>query len=172
MRLLRQDGFTLIELMVTISVMAILLAIAVPSFSQFIINNRLTSQINQLVSDISLARSESATRGARIAICTSTDGATCAGAGSWEQGRIVFVDTNNDGAHQTAEPLLKVTEQLSGSNTLALSSGAFFIQFRPYGGLSPAAGVSFHLCSPSSATGKQVAVAATGRPLVTTVACP
>lgn len=65
-------GFTLIELMVTISIAAILLAIGVPSFQAIIENNRLATQSNELITAVNLARSEAIKRGVDISITPNT----------------------------------------------------------------------------------------------------
>lgn len=173
LRLIAPRGFTMIELMVTIAIMVILMTLAAPSFTQLLASNRLTSQANDLVGDIAYARNESVTRGVRVTICMSTDGATCGGA-NWASGRIVFVDTNNDGVRQAGETLLKASSALSGDTTLVAAGfpNAGYIKFRPYGGLDPATPGSFKVCSVSTATGRQVAVATFGTPTATRVACP
>lgn len=171
----RAAGFTLIELMVAIAMLAVLLGIAVPDLRNYLINSRLTAQINDLVADISLARSEAATRSARITICTSADLETCSGEGdAWEGGRIVFVDTNANGDREATEQILKTTASLGGSRTLVATgfSNTNSISFRPYGGLQPATGGSFLLCDPATDTGRTVMVAATGRPVASKVTCP
>ena len=69
------NGFTLIELMVTVAVLAIVLSLGVPSYRALIINNRLTAQANALVASINLARSEAIKRGVRVWVyrhCTVT----------------------------------------------------------------------------------------------------
>jgi type IV fimbrial biogenesis protein FimT len=76
-------GFTLIELMVTIAVVAILLAIAAPSFTSLINNNRLTAQANEVVVSLQQARMEAVRRNRSVTVCRTTDGATCATAGRW-----------------------------------------------------------------------------------------
>lgn len=174
-RVARSDGFTLVEMMVAIAVLAVLLGIAVPDLRNYLINSRLTAQINDLVADISLARSEAATRSARITICSSADLETCSGEGdAWEGGRIVFVDTNANGDREATEQILKTTSSLGGSRTLIASgfSNTNSISFRPYGGLQTATGGSFLLCDPATDTGRSVAVAATGRPVASKVTCP
>lgn len=106
-------GFTLVELLVTLTMAVILLAVGVPSFRTVIQNNRLTSGTNDLVSALNLARSEAVTRGLRVTVCKSADQATCDTSGSgWEQGWIVFTDENNnadyDPSATPAETLLRV----------------------------------------------------------------
>lgn len=171
---MRPSGFTLTELMIVLAIMAVLLVVAMPNFTRWVASSRLTSQTNELVGDISYARSESATRGARITICASTDGSTCAsGATNWAKGRIVFVDTDGDGARQTSETLLRVTPALSGNTTVTLSGFPnAYIQFRTYGGLNPSTPGTFELCSSSNPEGRRIAVAATGRPLASRISCP
>lgn len=91
----RAGGFTLIEMMVTIAVLAVLVAIATPSFTTVINNNRLTSQANELVAALHTARSEALKINAPVSVCRSADGETCAGAnGAWEQ--WVVVDPDDD----------------------------------------------------------------------------
>lgn len=80
-------GFTLIELMITVAVLAILVGLGVPSFRDFIVGSRLTTQTNELVAAINLGRSEAVKRNRAISFCrTTTDTATaCANTtGTWE----------------------------------------------------------------------------------------
>jgi type IV fimbrial biogenesis protein FimT len=73
-----QAGFTLVELMITIAVLAILIALATPSFTSVINSNRLAAQANNLTADLQLARSEAVRRNRRVSVCRTTDGAACA----------------------------------------------------------------------------------------------
>lgn len=82
-------GFTLVELMIAIVVLAILLALAVPNFNDATLSARLNGFANSLVAATQVARSEAIKRNATITLCTSADGATCAASGGWEQGWIV-----------------------------------------------------------------------------------
>lgn len=84
----RAQGFTLIELVVTMAVAIILVAIAVPNFRTSVQNNRMAAQINDLTADLSYARSEAIKRRANVSVCVTTDGANCS-IGSWWSGRLV-----------------------------------------------------------------------------------
>ena len=90
----RQLGFTLIELMVTLTVAVILMTIAVPSFRDALIRNRLTTYTNDLVGAINYARAEAIKRGQSVTLCKSTTGSACTTTtgSQWENGWIAFVD--------------------------------------------------------------------------------
>ena len=112
-------GFTLVELMVTLTIAAILLTMAVPSFSEFVKNNRLVTQTNDLVTTLNLARSEAIKRGDRVTVCKSSDQLSCSGSGSWDQGWIVFADVAGDGVvTDPSTNIIRVHGQLSGNVTL------------------------------------------------------
>ncbi|HNB01701.1 MAG TPA: GspH/FimT family pseudopilin, partial [Nitrosomonas sp.] len=89
-------GVTLIELLVTLSVLSILLTIGVPSFNQFSTSSRLNSYSNTLFSHMALARSEAIKRNSRVVVCKSSDGLSCTNSGNWSQGWVVFVDLDNN----------------------------------------------------------------------------
>lgn len=83
----RGDGFTIIELMITVAVASILLAIAVPSFNQMIVSGRLTAQTNEMITGMTIARSEAIKRNANITFCRARDTTitTCEGSsGAWQ----------------------------------------------------------------------------------------
>jgi type IV fimbrial biogenesis protein FimT len=96
---LHARGFTLIELMVTIALAAILMAIAAPSFTTFQRNAELTSRINSLLASINTARSEAMKRG-RDAVILPADGS------SWTSGMIAFVDMNSNRTFEPATDIL------------------------------------------------------------------
>ncbi len=101
-------GFTLIELMVTVVIAAILLTVAVPTFRDVIQNNRLATQANDLVTAFNLARSEAITRAIPVSVCKSTDGLACTASGRWDQGWIVFVDPNSSRTVDAGDAILRV----------------------------------------------------------------
>ena len=89
-----QRGLTLVELMVTLAVLAILVTVGVPQFQSVIQGNRAISSANELLGTLQLARSESVKRGRDVLICPSSDQDTCTGNTDWSVGWIV-VDTTD-----------------------------------------------------------------------------
>ena len=81
-------GFTMIELLIVMAIAAILATVAVPSFWTLIQNQRATTQANNLVTAVNLARSEAARRGDQVEICASTDQADC-NSSDWTNGWVV-----------------------------------------------------------------------------------
>lgn len=129
-------GFTLVELMLTVIVLAIVVGLAVPSFQALIMNNRITSQVNEITSLISYARSEaSKLPDATLTVCPSTDGSSCVNSAAWEGGWIVMRDTDGDRILDAGDgdEILRVFQGLRGGNTLRVSglssSGGTYIQF-------------------------------------------
>ena len=113
-----KNGFTLIELMITITILAIVVAFGVPGFSNIIKNNRLASQTNTLLSTLNFARSDAVKLGnSTVTICGSSNQTAC-NTSNWESGWIVFHDTNGDGVVDAGEQVVRIQEALSGGNTL------------------------------------------------------
>jgi len=129
----KSAGFTLIELIVTVSIVAILMSIAVPSFKNMIDSNRLSTGTNELVSALILARSEALKRGQRVTVCTSADSTNCSGNNDFGQGWLVFEDCNDNGIVDTGDcdndPNTPVTADTlinahSGLKDLTIGDGA------------------------------------------------
>lgn len=182
-RIYRSGGFTLIELLITIILLGIALAIAAPSFSDLIKNSRLATETNDLLSDLAFARSESARRGKRVAICVSADGATCTTGSAWAGGRIVFVDAGTAGSVDTGDEILRYNQGNAGSNIAITASGFAvtststlnYIQYRPNGATNTDAGGTFKICDNRSGNfGRIVRLAAIGRAALesSTASCP
>ena len=83
-------GFNLLELLITIGVLAILASIAAPNFNETVLGSKLTGYANNLVACSYLARSEAIKRHAVVKLCASSNGSSCAVSGGWEQGWIIL----------------------------------------------------------------------------------
>lgn len=133
----RVRGFTLIELMVSIGILAILVAVAIPSFTSVMVNYRLTSIANTFVASAQLARSEAIKRNGRVTMCKSADGVTCTVSGSWNQGWILFHDVDNNAAKGTTEAIIH-RESAMPVNYLTMRPGGgvedHYISFTASGG--------------------------------------
>ncbi len=96
-----QQGFSLIELLVTLFIVSILLSIAGPSFSSFISNNRMAASVNEASISLHLARTEAIKRNSFVSVCPSANwdapAPTCDPSASFSAGWIVFVDADGDG---------------------------------------------------------------------------
>ena len=126
--LARQRGFTLIELMVTLFLGAILVGVAVPAFKGVIATNRLVTQTNELVGAMTIARSEAITRNLRMTFCRAADASTtsCAGsAANW--GFWIVVNPSGSvvrrGTINTYNNNLKVTSTFTGDTMNYTSDG-------------------------------------------------
>jgi type IV fimbrial biogenesis protein FimT len=114
-----QSGFTLVELLMTMTVAGILLAIGVPSFKYVTSANRASSEINGLLGDMQFARGEAIREGQTVTICSALNGAPpCTGTTSWQTGWIVFSDTATPGVYGGNDVLLKSQKTFSGTDTL------------------------------------------------------
>lgn len=127
-------GFTLIELMITLAVAAILLAAAVPSYRSFVQDNRSAAQANSVLRALAYTRSEAVKRAEVVTICQSGNQSSCGGGTSWQSGWIVFNDVDQDGALDSGtDTLLQVGNGLSGGSTL--TAGKTFIRYAASGAL-------------------------------------
>jgi len=105
----RVRGYTLVEMMMTLAIAAVLSALAYPAFQTMTLNNRRTVLANELVTSFMLARTETAKRGAPVTVCgnTASGGTSCTGGTDWSYGWMVFTDVNGNGAFDAGDVLLK-----------------------------------------------------------------
>lgn len=127
------SGFTLIEMLVVIAISAIVLAVGVPSFSYMIDRNRVAGEVNEMLADLALTRSEALARRGRVIMCRSSTptaaSATCdAAATDWGTGWIVFVDDpaaatpfQRDAAEAVIHAYLRTSRQVAIGATPAFA---------------------------------------------------
>ncbi len=125
----RERGFTLGEILATLAVAAVAMAVAVPGISNGLGDQRRATVINELVATLQLARSTAATRNQQVTVCPSTDGLSCA-AGDWNQGWIAFVDPA-----ATGQPAGEILTAAAGTPALSIRSAEFdrFLAYTPDG---------------------------------------
>lgn len=126
-------GLTLIELMITISIVAILMSIAVPSYRYVTNANRISSEVNGLVGDLQFARAQAIKEGRTVTVCSSTDGASCADSSSWHTGWIVFSDSNGNATVDVGEPIWRMQRAFSSSDTFKADNEIQSIKFNREG---------------------------------------
>lgn len=189
-----QRGFTLLELMLVITVAAVILGIAVPNMRQFIWNNRLTAAANDLMTAVHAARTESVKRHAPVVMCFSATplAATAKCDGTPKQGWIVFVDdknpdandaTDNNGVLDANEPVIlrhgplpetlnTKTKPDGNKGYVAFTSAGFARKVASVG--ESVAGVvvcdsrgNVALYGPGNSTARGILISPTGRPKVT-----
>lgn len=136
----RSNGFTLIELMIVIALVALIASYGIPQFNTMMQNGRISTQVNELQGLMQLARSEAVTSRVTTRICASTDQATC-NTNSWEQGMIVFRDVDDNGSAAAAE-LVRVMPAVTNGNTIRGVNGA--LSFSTDGTLT--AGAMLRIC--------------------------
>lgn len=176
----RYSGFTLIEMLVTLTIAAVLLMTAVPGAADLLRRNRLATQVNQVTSALMLARTESLKRGVRVTVCQTADASAstpaCSAGSSddWSSGWIVFADHvgeagNAAGVVDGNDEAIRVFEALPSSVLNADTTLTRAVYFRPdgmAGGIDDSGGEAtiaggFLLCSQGS--GRTIALNAAGR---------
>lgn len=115
-------GLTLVELLFTIAMAAILLGTAVPAFHELLQDVRMTSRINNLVAALHLARSEAIKRRGHILVCVSDSRGACVRNGGWEQGWVVFHDRNGNRDKEPQETALLMQEPQHSGATITFSA--------------------------------------------------
>jgi type IV fimbrial biogenesis protein FimT len=173
-------GFSLIELMVTIVVASILLAVAVPNLRGFMRRSAVTSEVNDLISDLQQARSTAVTTRSLVAFCprtTSTTTVACGTANTYENGWIVYIPTASGAAYAgdgTVNDKTLVRTTTAASNMSIRSLNSTVLTFNQRGELSAGVDINFAICakgkssdaigvSSQGAQGSMVTQASSGR---------
>ena len=159
----RHNGFTLTEVVITISIASILASIAIPSFASLLKNNKMATSNNELLTALNFTRSSAITRGTTATLCKSNATSTnCDATAEWQDGWIVFEDKNNDGDVDTGETILSVYEGLGGD--LKLTYLHDNIKYNNEGFSIGYAGI-FLLCDSRGNSAKRgIIISANGRP--------
>jgi type IV fimbrial biogenesis protein FimT len=165
-----QRGFTLVELLVSLSVGSILMTLTVPAMNGMLNTQKAISATSALFAGLNLARSEAIKRNARAVLCKTANGVTCTPSGGWEQGWILFHDLNNNAVLDAGEEI--VLQQGPASPGIRLRGNlpiANYVSYTPIGRAKLISGAfqagTFTLCVESSAGTdvRQIVLSGTGR---------
>ncbi len=129
--MVRQKGYSLIELMTTIAVASILITVALPGMNSFRLNSNMTGHVNELISGMHLARNTAITTNSRVTVCASGNGDNCQPV-AWEAGWIAFIDRDSDQFVDADETVLRVGSEVNGVTITSVQYPAF-LMYRPNG---------------------------------------
>lgn len=159
-------GFTLVELLTTLSVASILMATAAPSFQSFLERSRMSTATNTFISHLHLARSEAIKRKRRVILCPSSDGVECiADYTQWAKGYILFVDDDNNRLRNGSELLIRyVQDEGDGITIYSSSNYRRVVAYYPTG-MAYGFNTTIRFCARTSQTNNRaIIISATGRP--------
>ena len=118
----RMNGFSLIELLVTLFLAVLMLGLAVPSYHDWIATSELMNEAQHLANSMNRARAEAINSGSRVNLCPSAGGRMCVPAGTWQRGWILFIDSNGDGLVNAGERVLWTEEAAAPGITMAANA--------------------------------------------------
>lgn len=169
-------GFTLVELVLVLTIGAILLAIAIPGYAFLMSGSRLSTATNDLVTALHLARSEAVKRRARVTVCKSNSAMSsqpsCNINANWEEGGLVFVDDGTRGVVDPGDTVLWSTDQASAGVAITTSNFTSFISYLPSGVSQGSNGLPngwLHVCV--NGQQREIIVNAVGRPRLESSIC-
>ncbi len=163
----------MVELVITLAVGAILLTVAIPGMRDVIINNRIATQTNELVTAFNLARMEAIRRGTQVSVCASANKSSCSGNKDWSTGWIVFVDANATGT-PSVSTVLRTWGELAGSPTVEEAGASTYLRYlnSGYAEFTGTSRTFTHTIDGCIGTqSRSIAISAGGRVSTTKLAC-
>jgi type IV fimbrial biogenesis protein FimT len=126
---IKQKGVTLLEMLISLAIMAIAITAVAPSIQSILIKNRIVSEINELSAVIQFARNHAIDQQITTVVCPSADFLICDT--NWDNPKILFVDSDNNGNRNADEELLATTGAIADNNNLSGPANSLF--FSPTG---------------------------------------
>ncbi len=160
------QGFTLIELIITLSIISILSAYGLPNYREFKLNQSMTQEINRLSSTINFARSQSIIIGQHVVLCASQSFTACDGNSQWHGGWMVFIDSNQDRVFNHHDQMLLNENNMNTGLQAKASLYRPTIRFNRTG-FAPGTNLTIRFCDERGAEhGKAIIVSNVGRPRI------
>ncbi len=163
-------GFSLSELLPVTAIAALLAGLAIPSMNTMFQTQRTRSAVGNFMSALHFARSEAIKRSGRAVMCKSATGLTCTKGGGWDQGWIVFHDSNNNAAIDAGELLVGQQGPVSGLRLHGNQPVANYVSYSASGSAKLTSGAfqagTFTMCplSGNGADVRKIVLSGTGRP--------
>ena len=159
---LKTTGFSVLELMFTVSLAAIVLVLGMPALQQFRQNRMMTAAVSSLHHHLALARNEAVNLNIQVVSCPGNLETGCAGSTDWQNGWIMFTDINGDNEHNDSEMITR--HGPSFENLIIRSTnGRKFLRFSPTG-YAPGSNMSIRFCdSRGPGKARKLVVSSVGR---------
>jgi type IV fimbrial biogenesis protein FimT len=166
---LKIAGFSLVEMLTTMSILAILLVVASPGLASLTSANALSSAQSELAAAMMMARGEAMKRGAQVGLAATAPIAGTEFTGGW----TVFVDSNGNGLYDVGEVVVRQQPAYRSNVQISTANRATTIAFSSRGFLVPSTLVTFTLCSSAATKGYQLRVEPVGlADVIETTGCP
>lgn len=146
---LKGAGFSLVEMLTTMSILAILLVVASPGLASLTSANTLSAAQSELAAAMMLARGEAMKRGAQVGLTAAVPVPGTEFSGGW----TIFVDSNGNGLYDVGETIVRQQPAYHGDVRISTAGGATTIAFNSRGFLVPSSLVTFTLCSSAASKG-------------------
>lgn len=155
-------GFTLVELMMTLAVAAILAMIGAPALGNLLARSREANAEVRIAGTLRHARTAAVMDNTRIIVCPSNDGRHCHSGYDWQHGWIVAPDQNADGQPDTGRQIIAALPAMAAGSRIITSAGRSHIIFHPNGNAA-GSNARFTICHARERDGKSVVVSNSGR---------
>lgn len=157
-----RTGFTLVELLMTLAIGAIVLMLAAPSLGNLLASTRMATAEGAIADSLNHARTEAIMHNGRVLVCPSIDARHCLPSHEWQHGWLIADDADGDGQPDGDVPTIAMLPALPAGTRVITSTGRRRVSFHPNGS---AAGTNarFTVCHARQHDGKAVVVSNAGR---------